>query len=69
MKNLALSLLDRWDDHHTVRWDGGHIKFFSEKTLTALLGETGFTDIRFSNAGRVPWLWKSMVCRAVRPIR
>jgi 2-polyprenyl-3-methyl-5-hydroxy-6-metoxy-1,4-benzoquinol methylase len=66
LKNLALSLFDKWDDHHTVNWDGGHIKFFSEGTLTAFLKEAGFTDIRFSNAGRTPWLWKSIVCRATK---
>jgi 2-polyprenyl-3-methyl-5-hydroxy-6-metoxy-1,4-benzoquinol methylase len=67
LKNLALSLFNKWDDHHTVHWDGGHIKFFSERTLTAFLEEAGFTEIRFSNAGRASWLWKSMVCRALRP--
>lgn len=69
LKNLALSLFDKWDDHHTVGWDGGHIKFFSQKTLAHLLREAGFADVRFANAGRVPWLWKSMVCRAARAHR
>lgn len=66
VKNLALSVCNKWDDHHTVDWDGGHIKFFSERTLKAMLEVTGFTDIQFSNAGRVQWLWKSIVCRARR---
>jgi len=66
LKNLALSIAGKWDDHHAVHWDGGHIKFFSERTLKSMLEETGFTDIRFSNAGRVPWLWKSMVCSSIR---
>ena len=66
LKNFALSLCNKWDDHHTVHWDGGHIKFFSERTLKAALEETGFVDVQFSNAGRVRWLWKSIVCRATR---
>ena len=64
LKNLALSVLNRWDNHHTIEWEGGHIKFFSEKTLTRLLNACGFHEITFKNAGRVHWLWKSMVCRA-----
>ncbi|MHB8405667.1 MAG: class I SAM-dependent methyltransferase [Gammaproteobacteria bacterium] len=66
LKNLMLSIFDKWDYHHTVGEDGGHIKFFSEHTLTKMLTENGFEEIEFSNAGRVPYLWKSMVCRAVR---
>ena len=68
LKNLALSLFNRWDRHHTVDWEGGHIKFFSEKTLTRMLNACGFDNVIFRNAGRVHWLWKSMVCRAKKPI-
>jgi len=64
LKNLALSLLNYWDKHHTVDWKGEHINFFSEKTLSKMLVEAGFPNITFNNAGRVPWLWESMVCRA-----
>ncbi len=66
-KNLALSLFNKWDFHHTANWEGGHIKFFSEKTLSELLIGIGFTDLSFHNAGRVPWLWKSMICRCIKP--
>jgi len=69
LKNLALSLADKWDDHHLVAWDGGHIKFFSKHTLTVMLRDVGFENIEFRNAGRVRWLWKSIVCRAHRPNR
>jgi len=68
LKNLALSLFDHWDKHHTVEREGGHIKFFSEKTLTRMLQDCGFTKATFNNAGRVRWLWKSMVCRARKPL-
>ena len=66
MKNLALSLTNHWDKHFTVDWEGGHIKFFSERTLTKMLSECGFTDTEFNNVGRVMWLYKSMVCRSVK---
>jgi len=64
LKNLALSVFNYWDKHHAVDWEGGHIKFFSEKTLSKVLMESELTNITFNNAGRLPWLWKSMVCRA-----
>lgn len=67
LKNLALSLANKWDDHHTVLWDGGHIKFFSRKTLSLLFREAGFVNARFLGAGRIPFLWKSMLFRAQRP--
>jgi ubiquinone biosynthesis O-methyltransferase len=66
-KNLALAVTGRLDAHFTALWDGGHIKFFSRKTLRALLGEAGFVDIRFRGAGRLPFLWKSMMVSARRP--
>jgi predicted RNA methylase len=33
---------------------GGHIKFWSRRTLTALLEDNGFRGMGFSGAGRVP---------------
>ena len=66
LKNLAISLINGWDNHHTVHWEGGHIKFFSEKTLSEALLNNHFENVIFSNAGRTRWLWKSMVCRAQR---
>ena len=68
LKNLALSLFDKWDAHHGVHWDGGHIKFFSEPTLRELVARHGFTDTRFAFYGRAPWLWKNMICIARRPL-
>lgn len=67
IKNLALSLVNGWDNHFDVSWDGGHIKFFSEKTLERLVAKSGFEEIRFSNVGRIPYLRKSMICVAKRP--
>ena len=63
-KNLALAAAGKLDGHFTVLWDGGHIKFFSRRTLTALLELEGFEVTAFCGAGRWPYLWKSMVLAA-----
>ncbi len=62
LKNIALALSGKMDQHFTVLWDNGHIKFFSVATLTTLLKSEGYTDIKFRFAGRLPYLWKSMLC-------
>ena len=61
-KNLVMALSGKMDKHFHALWDGGHIKFFSVSTLTELLETEGFTDIKFEFAGRLPYLWKSMLC-------
>jgi 2-polyprenyl-6-hydroxyphenyl methylase/3-demethylubiquinone-9 3-methyltransferase len=63
-KNLLLAATGKLDRHFTVLWDHGHIKFWSHKTMREVLAESHFTNIEFSGAGRIPWLWKSMVVRA-----
>jgi 2-polyprenyl-3-methyl-5-hydroxy-6-metoxy-1,4-benzoquinol methylase len=67
LKNLALAAAGKLDDHFTALWDGGHIKFWSRATLSQLLVETGFRDIGFEGAGRIPFLWKSMILVARKP--
>ena len=62
LKNLTLALSGKMDQHFTVLWEGGHIKFFSVATLSQLLMQEGCTDIQFKFAGRLPYLWKSMLC-------
>ncbi len=42
LKNVALAMSGALDAHFTALWDGGHIKFWSFKTLSALLKECGF---------------------------
>jgi 2-polyprenyl-3-methyl-5-hydroxy-6-metoxy-1,4-benzoquinol methylase len=63
-KNLALALAGKWDSHLTALWDGGHIKFFSVRTLRTLLQEAGFQDNDFVRVGRIPVFAKSMIAIA-----
>lgn len=67
MKNLALALSGRMDRHFTALWDGGHVKFFSIKTLGQLLDEVGARDVDFIRVGRIPMLAKSMVAVVHKP--
>jgi 2-polyprenyl-3-methyl-5-hydroxy-6-metoxy-1,4-benzoquinol methylase len=64
VKNLVLSVTGKMDSHFCVLDNGGHIKFFSVKTLSELLTNHGFVDLKFSYYGRAPWLWKNMICLA-----
>jgi 2-polyprenyl-3-methyl-5-hydroxy-6-metoxy-1,4-benzoquinol methylase len=65
-KNLLLSLFNHWDQHHTPLWHGGHIKFWSQATLTRLVEDSQFHVTGFNGVGRLPYLWKSMVITARR---
>jgi 2-polyprenyl-6-hydroxyphenyl methylase/3-demethylubiquinone-9 3-methyltransferase len=67
-KNLALAVTGKLDAHFTALWDHGHIKFWSPRTLTALLAEAGLTVDRVIRAGRVPVLAKSMILVARKPV-
>ncbi len=66
-KNVMLAVMNKMDGHYSALWDYGHIKFWSQKTLTLLLEETGFAVTQFLGVGRVPLLWKSMILMARRP--
>lgn len=65
LKNLTIALMGRMDYHLSALWEGGHIKFWSVRTLTRLLADAGYRDISIRGAGRVPYLWRHMVCHAV----
>ena len=67
LKNLVISLLGGWDRHFEVEREGGHIKFFSKRTLGRMAEAVGFRNLRFQGAGRLPWLWKSMILVAQKP--
>ncbi len=64
LKNLLICLTGKWDSHHTPLWDGGHIKFWSCRSLSALLYANGFDVVGFKGAGRFYMLWKSMIITA-----
>lgn len=64
LKNLVLSVFNKWDQHMTPFWLGGHIKLWSRKTLSKLLTDKGFSVISFTGCGRIPYLWMSMIIKA-----
>jgi 2-polyprenyl-3-methyl-5-hydroxy-6-metoxy-1,4-benzoquinol methylase len=64
LKNLMLSIFNKWDIHHGPAWHGGHIKFWSKKTLSSLLINAGFKVTHFKGCGRIPYFWKSMIIKA-----
>jgi 2-polyprenyl-3-methyl-5-hydroxy-6-metoxy-1,4-benzoquinol methylase len=66
-KNLAIALSGRSDRHYDPLWDHGHIKFWSAKTLTALLEQAGFRAVEIRRLGRIAPLAKSMLAIARRP--
>lgn len=63
-KNLVLAIFNGWDAHLAPGWRGGHIKFWSRRTLSQLLQEKGFDPIAFRGCGRFPYFWKSMIIKA-----
>jgi len=69
LKNLIISLSNQSDNHFNPLWDGGHIKFFSPKTLTRLITrEAELRVVRMDFIGRLPFLWKSMICTAQKKL-
>jgi 2-polyprenyl-3-methyl-5-hydroxy-6-metoxy-1,4-benzoquinol methylase len=66
-KNLLIALTGRTIAHANPLWDGGHIKLWDRKTLSQLLTETGFVNLQFRGAGRVPYLWMTMLMSGDRP--
>lgn len=66
LKNLAIAVRGKWDEHHGVHWDGGHIKLFSVATLRAMVERCGFSDAQFRFYGRTRALAKNMICVARR---
>lgn len=64
LKNLLIALSGRMDYHFSVLWDGGHIKFWSRKTLYSLLNQAGFEKMRFIGSGHTFLLWKQMIIKS-----
>ena len=65
-RNLLLSIFNRWDHHHNPLWDGGHIKFFSKRTLGQLFDECGFQIDQWHSMAstRVPLISAALFCVA-----
>ncbi|MBW4447799.1 MAG: class I SAM-dependent methyltransferase [Spirirestis rafaelensis WJT71-NPBG6] len=65
-KNLCLSLTNRWDLHHDPLWDGGHVKFWSKKTLGKLITQEGFVIDKWEGirSTHLPIFNVSIVCHA-----
>ena len=66
LKSLCTSILNRWDRHFSVHWEGGHIKFFSKRALMDMARVAGFRRFGIYGVGRLPWLWKSMIMIATK---
>jgi 2-polyprenyl-3-methyl-5-hydroxy-6-metoxy-1,4-benzoquinol methylase len=60
LKNLAIAVCNRWDCHHTTSEDGGHIKFFSVRTIEEMIHEMKFGILDRKFMGRCWKLWKGM---------
>jgi len=67
LKNVVLSVTGHMDAHFTALWDGGHVKFWSRKAVSAVRLGAGFKDFTFIGAGRLPFLWKSMIIICKKP--
>jgi len=61
LKNLAIAVTNKFDKHVNPLWEGGHIKFFSKKTIFEILKRNRFKPLMFKGIGRLPYLWKSML--------
>jgi 2-polyprenyl-3-methyl-5-hydroxy-6-metoxy-1,4-benzoquinol methylase len=66
LKNVLIATLGKHDRHYNPLVDGGHIKFWSARSLGKLLEEQHFQLAGFEGTGRIPYLWKSMVMEARR---
>ncbi len=48
LKNLVITALNKFDGHFNPLSDGGHMKFFSQRTLYKILRNNNFKPIKFS---------------------
>jgi 2-polyprenyl-3-methyl-5-hydroxy-6-metoxy-1,4-benzoquinol methylase len=66
IKDVALALGGKMEFHHDALRVGGHIKFFTNRTLRQLLADASFSNVEMVGVGRAPYLWWSTVFCAVR---
>jgi 2-polyprenyl-3-methyl-5-hydroxy-6-metoxy-1,4-benzoquinol methylase len=67
IKNVLIAVSGKFDNHVNPNFEGGHIKFFSRKSLGKLLADAGFVELEFGGVGRLPFIAKSLVATARRP--
>jgi 2-polyprenyl-3-methyl-5-hydroxy-6-metoxy-1,4-benzoquinol methylase len=67
LKNLLIAVTGNTIAHATPLWDGGHIKLWDRETLSQLLSETGLVNLQFRGAGRLPYLWMTMLMSGDKP--
>jgi 2-polyprenyl-3-methyl-5-hydroxy-6-metoxy-1,4-benzoquinol methylase len=67
LKHIAIAVCGKTDFHFHPLLVGGHIKFWSRRTLSQLLETAGLKVVGFRGVGRFSGLWKSMVLIAERP--
>lgn len=63
LKNIVLALFNKMDHSFSALWEGGHIKFWSRKTITILLQNAGFRNIKFKGTGRCHFIWRHMIIK------
>lgn len=63
VKNLAIALV-AFERHYDPR--GQHLRFFTKRSLRALLGDFGFEDVRVRTLGGPPLLRSTMIAAARR---
>jgi len=61
LKNIAIAAAGLHDRHYNPLWEGGHIKFFSPRTLALAFGAQGFELLVCKRLGRIWPLAKSIV--------
>jgi 2-polyprenyl-6-hydroxyphenyl methylase/3-demethylubiquinone-9 3-methyltransferase len=69
IKNLCLALTNRLESRWQALDDHGRVKFYSKRTLLALLAEAGFQDLHFETIGRLPLIARSMLVSGRAPSR
>ena len=60
LKNLLVVGLGGFDRHFDPLWEGGHLKFFTERKLRDLFAGHGF-GVEFHRVGRIPPIAKSVI--------
>ena len=67
LKNLAMAITGKLEGHLDTLWPGAFVHFFSTRSISRLLHETGFENLTVGRAGRIPPLAKTMVVTCTKP--